>query len=80
MIKMSFLIALILRGIMIIVFDYFQMSYQVQKVMLHQGHINFRKELPKCSQSAGCRKFSVIFYHVLRIIEFNIRRFSVCFL
>ena len=26
-------------------------------VAVYQGHINFRKELPKCSQSAGCKKY-----------------------
>ena len=33
MIKMSFVIALILRAIMIIVFNYFQMSFSIQKAM-----------------------------------------------
>ena len=55
MIKMSFVITLISKAIMIIVFDYFQVSFLNSKsnVAVYQRHINFRKEVPKCSQFAG---------------------------
>ena len=48
MMKMSFVKTLISRAIMIIVFNYFRISFQVQKsnVAVYQGHINFRKEVP----------------------------------
>ena len=47
MVKISFVITLMLTAIMIIDFDCFQMSFSN-----YQGHINFRKELSKNSQSA----------------------------
>ena len=48
MIKMSFVKTLISTATMIIVFNYFQISFQVQKsnVAVYQGHITFRKEVP----------------------------------
>ena len=52
---MSITVTIILTTIMIIVFNCFQMSLQISKksnVAVYQEHINFRKEVPKSSQSA----------------------------
>ena len=54
MIKMSFVIILISTAIMfLIVFKCPVLLNSKSNVTVYKGHINFRKEVPKCSQSAG---------------------------
>ena len=52
MTKISFVITLIPKAIIIIYFDCFEMSLK-SNVAVYQGHINFRKEVSKHSQSIG---------------------------
>ena len=43
-------------------------------VAVSQEHVNFRKELPKCSQSAGCKKNYVLVTAIAKLIPANLKK------